>query len=175
MCDAVDEADADVFGTHRGSHRGARSDARLRYVGSDYEPMRDEEGQIIYEWHFFSRCLAGLQRGWFSLPARLTRQFLETFDRRYGAVMFRCSDCRCGIGNVYPSTPQARNCFTNSPLKPPGQSPFSCVRLRLLAPAAPSTRSRLPNGAHPGRRACQTLRQRSARYLPTLSQRGPRC
>jgi hypothetical protein len=26
---------------------------------------------------------------------------LETFDDRYGAVMFRCCDCRCGCGNAY--------------------------------------------------------------------------
>jgi hypothetical protein len=49
---------------------------------------------------FFLMWLVGLHGGWFSLPALVPRQLLETFDRDYGVVLYRCPDCRCGVGNA---------------------------------------------------------------------------
>ncbi len=46
------------------------------------------------------RWLAGLKDGSFSLPPKVPRQLLETFDGDCGCVLFRCSDCRCGCGNA---------------------------------------------------------------------------
>jgi hypothetical protein len=97
--EAIDDADVDVL--ERILDHVAEANRTPRYNrASPNDPLRDEAGEIVYESHFFSRWLAGLQDGSFGLPPRVPRQLLESFDRRYGAVLFRCCDCRCGCGNA---------------------------------------------------------------------------
>jgi hypothetical protein len=98
--EAIDDADVDVF--ERILDHVAEANRTPRYNrASPNDPLRDEAGEIVYEWHFFCRWLTGLQDGSFGLPPSVPRQLLETFDRRYGAVLFRCCDCRCGCGNAH--------------------------------------------------------------------------
>jgi hypothetical protein len=97
--EAIEDADVDVF--ERILDHVAEANRTPKYNRAcPSEPLRDEAGEIVYESHFFCRWLTGLQDGSFGLPPKVPRQLLETFDRRYGAVLFRCCNCRCGIGNA---------------------------------------------------------------------------
>ncbi len=62
-------------------------------------PLRDDEGEIVYETHHFVRWLWGLQDGWFHLPPKLPRIVLEAFCSRYGWAGYRCEDCLLGLSN----------------------------------------------------------------------------
>jgi hypothetical protein len=64
-------------------------------------PLRDEAGEIRYRRHFFLDWTDGLLDGAFSLPAKIPRALLETFDSEYGHVMWRCRECRTGYGNAF--------------------------------------------------------------------------
>jgi hypothetical protein len=99
VCDAMDEADDDIL-QHIPDHMEERSKTPRRDYACWNEPLRDENGQIIYELHFFLIWLIGLKNGWFNLPARVPGLLLETLDRDHGCISFRCRDCRCGIGNA---------------------------------------------------------------------------
>src|ERR1700722_3960896 len=71
--EAIDDADVDVF--ERILDPVAEANRMLRYnYANPNEPPRDETGDIVYESHFFSRWLAGLQDGSFDLRARVPRQ-----------------------------------------------------------------------------------------------------
>src|ERR1700722_8490126 len=80
--EAIEDADIDVFERILAHVAEANQTPRFNYANPN-EPPRDEAGEIIYEWHFFCRWLVGLQDGSFSLPPKVPRQLLETFDRRY--------------------------------------------------------------------------------------------
>jgi hypothetical protein len=60
---------------------------------------RDEEGNPIYDTHFFEYWLWGLQEGSWALPQPIPRAVLEGFNSRCGCVLWRCEDCRTGLGN----------------------------------------------------------------------------
>ena len=64
-------------------------------------PMRDTTGEIVYRSHPFADWVYGLMDGYFSLPERLPRAFLEGMNSRHGAVAWRCEDCRMGHGNAF--------------------------------------------------------------------------
>jgi hypothetical protein len=73
----------DVLERILGHVAGANRTPKYNYANPK-EPPRDESGEIIYEWHFFCRWLAGLQDGSFGLPPKVPRQLLESFDDATG-------------------------------------------------------------------------------------------
>ena len=65
-----------------------------------WPPVRDADGNIVYETHHFIWWLLGLQRGSWSLPERIPRAALGAFAERYGGVGNRCEDCLMGLANA---------------------------------------------------------------------------
>jgi hypothetical protein len=95
---AIDQADEDIVEriiAH--CHDASATPWKNQTTG---EPYLDEQGAQLNEMHFFEEWLIALQHGLFSLPARLPRALLETFDRRYGCLLHRCENCMAGYGNA---------------------------------------------------------------------------
>jgi hypothetical protein len=95
---AIDPADEDIVERILAHYNAAAATPWKNQTTG--EPYLDDDGVQLNEMHFFGEWLSGLQQGWFSLPARLPRGLLETFDRRYGCLLWRCEDCRAGHGNA---------------------------------------------------------------------------
>jgi hypothetical protein len=99
---AIDPADEDLFAKVLAHVEKASETPVERYVGAGKsEPYRDQDGDIVYDEHFFLQWLWGLQDGAFSLPEKIPRGLLESFDRYCGSVARRCPQCRTGYGNAH--------------------------------------------------------------------------
>jgi hypothetical protein len=91
---ATDPADQDVW-ERIDAHCQARSK-----MPSTAIPGTNAAGEVEYQSHYILDWILGLLDGAFDLPAKLPRALLETFDREYGHVMWRCRECRTGYGNA---------------------------------------------------------------------------
>lgn len=98
VADAIDSADDDLVGRIL-AHCDAAAATPWKNQTTG-EPYLDEDGVQLNEMHFFYEWLIGLHHGWFTLPTRLPRALLATFDRRYGCLLFRCEICWAGHGNA---------------------------------------------------------------------------
>jgi hypothetical protein len=92
---AVDPADGDVMD----KIVGFMAEAHATPYANAYGPVKDEQGNQVYERHHFDYWLLGLQHGSWSLPDRMPRSALENFASRHGCVLRRCEDCRMGLPN----------------------------------------------------------------------------
>jgi hypothetical protein len=95
---AIDPVDEDLLGRILAHYNAAAATPWKNQMTG--EPYLDEDGVQLNEMHFFGEWLSGLYHGWFSLPPRLPKALLETFDRRYGSLLWRCENCLAGHGNA---------------------------------------------------------------------------
>lgn len=94
---AISPADQDVVEQIEVFMEQAERTPRIRR--SDGEPERYENGEIIYESHYYMNWLLGLHVGSWSLPKKMPRVALEAFNSRYGCVLWRCENCLMALAN----------------------------------------------------------------------------
>src|ERR1700730_2399770 len=92
--EAMVEADSDLWENIVDFVQEAAATPERDYCAEkNGELVLDEEGNQVYDHHYFVSWLWGLEAGSWSLPESLPRSFLEGFCSRHGMVRRRCENC----------------------------------------------------------------------------------